>query len=69
MTTQRGNSIKTSIKTNGTSDGARVRVAIAGATGFAGQELIRLLARHPRVSITAATAIRPNSAACSGSLT
>jgi N-acetyl-gamma-glutamyl-phosphate reductase len=33
----------------------RVRVAIAGATGFAGQELIRLLARHPRVTITAAT--------------
>src|SRR5215213_6681924 len=33
----------------------RVRVAIAGATGFAGQELIRLLARHPHVTITAAT--------------
>ena len=32
-----------------------VRVAIAGATGFAGQELIRLLARHPNVTITAAT--------------
>ena len=24
------------------------RVAIAGATGYAGQELVRLLARHPR---------------------
>jgi N-acetyl-gamma-glutamyl-phosphate reductase len=35
--------------------GERVRVAVAGATGFAGQELIRLLARHPHVSITAAT--------------
>ena len=33
----------------------RVRVAVAGATGFAGQELIRLLARHPNVTITAAT--------------
>ena len=33
----------------------RVRVAIAGASGFAGQELIRLLARHPNVTITAAT--------------
>lgn len=33
----------------------KVRVAIAGATGFAGQELIRLLARHPHVTITAAT--------------
>ena len=32
-----------------------MRVAIAGATGFAGQELIRLLARHPHVTITAAT--------------
>jgi N-acetyl-gamma-glutamyl-phosphate reductase len=32
-----------------------IRVAVAGATGFAGQELIRLLARHPRVTITAAT--------------
>jgi N-acetyl-gamma-glutamyl-phosphate reductase len=34
---------------------APVRVAVAGATGFAGQELIRLLARHPHVTITAAT--------------
>src|SRR6478609_5947072 len=32
-----------------------VRVVVAGATGFAGQELIRLLARHPFVTITAAT--------------
>jgi N-acetyl-gamma-glutamyl-phosphate reductase len=32
-----------------------VRVAVAGATGFTGQELLRLLARHPQVSIVAAT--------------
>lgn len=32
-----------------------VRVAIAGASGFAGQELIRLLSRHPNVAITVAT--------------
>src|SRR6186997_3111652 len=32
-----------------------VRVVVAGATGFAGQELIRLLARHPHVTIAAAT--------------
>jgi N-acetyl-gamma-glutamyl-phosphate reductase len=32
-----------------------VRVAVAGASGFAGQELMRLLARHPNVTITAAT--------------
>ncbi len=34
---------------------APVRVAVAGATGFAGQELIRLLARHPYAVITVAT--------------
>ena len=30
------------------------RVAIAGATGYAGQELVRLLARHPHVQLTEA---------------
>jgi N-acetyl-gamma-glutamyl-phosphate reductase len=30
-------------------------VAVAGATGFTGQELLRILARHPHVSIAAAT--------------
>jgi N-acetyl-gamma-glutamyl-phosphate reductase len=33
---------------------AVARVAIAGATGYTGQELLRLLARHPAVSIAAA---------------
>jgi N-acetyl-gamma-glutamyl-phosphate reductase len=33
---------------------ARTRVAIAGATGYAGQELVRLLARHPSVVLTEA---------------
>ena len=28
------------------------RVAVAGATGYAGQELVRLLARHPVVTLT-----------------
>lgn len=32
-----------------------IRVAVAGATGYTGQELIRLLARHPFVSLVAAT--------------
>src|ERR1700704_2550695 len=32
----------------------RTRVAVAGATGYAGQELVRLLARHPAVRLTAA---------------
>jgi N-acetyl-gamma-glutamyl-phosphate reductase len=36
--------------------GSRTRVAIVGATGYAGQELVRLLARHPAVSLTLATA-------------
>ena len=34
---------------------AVARVAVAGATGYTGQELIRLLARHPGVAIAAAT--------------
>jgi N-acetyl-gamma-glutamyl-phosphate reductase len=34
--------------------GTRTRVAVAGATGYAGQELVRLLARHPAVTLTAA---------------
>lgn len=33
----------------------RVRVAVAGATGFTGQELLRILSRHPHVSLVAAT--------------
>ncbi len=33
---------------------AAARVAVAGATGYTGQELLRLLARHPAVSLTAA---------------
>lgn len=31
-------------------------VAVAGATGYAGQELVRLLARHPRARLTAVMA-------------
>jgi len=31
------------------------RVAVIGATGYAGQELVRLLARHPRAELTVAT--------------
>jgi N-acetyl-gamma-glutamyl-phosphate reductase len=32
-------------------DGAAVRVAVAGATGYAGRELIKILARHPAAKI------------------
>ena len=40
----------------------RARVAIAGATGFAGQELVRILARHPAVTLTAAMSSGASSA-------
>jgi N-acetyl-gamma-glutamyl-phosphate reductase len=33
---------------------ATTRVAVAGATGYAGQELLRLLSRHPAITLTAA---------------
>ena len=42
--------------THSTAGAARaVRVAVAGATGYTGQELLRILSRHPHVSIVAAT--------------
>jgi len=40
-----------------------VRVAIAGATGYAGQELLSLLVRHPEVDLVAAMSSSPDSAA------
>jgi N-acetyl-gamma-glutamyl-phosphate reductase len=40
-----------------------VDVSIAGATGYAGQELVALLARHPHVRIAAAMSSSPDSAA------
>ena len=40
-----------------------VRVAIAGATGYAGQELLALLARQPHVHVVAAMSSSPDSAA------
>jgi N-acetyl-gamma-glutamyl-phosphate reductase len=39
------------------------RVAVAGATGYTGQELLRLLARHPDVRLTLATSSSAASAA------
>jgi N-acetyl-gamma-glutamyl-phosphate reductase len=39
------------------------RVAVAGATGYTGQELLRLLARHPAVQLTLATSSSAGSAA------
>ncbi len=46
---------ETGVATLATTGNARVRVAVAGATGFTGQELLRILARHPHVSVVAAT--------------
>jgi N-acetyl-gamma-glutamyl-phosphate reductase len=40
--------------------GSSVRVGIAGASGFAGQELLRWLAGHPRVRVTAAMSSSPD---------
>ena len=34
--------------------GTTTRVAVAGATGYTGQELLRILSRHPSVLLTAA---------------
>src|SRR5262245_28012013 len=42
---------------------AAVRVGIAGATGYTGQELLRILARHPLASVVAATSSTSTSAA------
>ena len=39
------------------------RVAVAGATGYAGQELLRVLARHPAATLTLATSSTSESAA------
>jgi len=43
--------------------GGAARVAIAGATGYTGQELLRILSRHPRVTITAAMSSGSSAAA------
>ena len=40
-----------------------VRVGVAGATGYAGQELVGLLARHPQVQLEAAMSSSADSAA------
>lgn len=37
-------------------DSSQLSVAVVGATGYGGQELVRLLARHPRVSLVGAFA-------------
>ena len=46
--------LKTGPAAGGSSPAAATRVAVAGATGYTGQELLRLLGRHPAVSVVAA---------------
>ncbi len=48
--------------TNGrvSSSGGRPSVGVAGATGYAGRELVRLLARHPGANLTVATVSTPS---------
>ena len=45
---------------SGAGTGSAVNVGIAGASGFAGQELLRLLAGHPQVRITSAMSSSPD---------
>ena len=47
--------------TRPTSARAAARVAVAGATGFAGQELVRILAAHQGVTLTTAMSSASNS--------
>ena len=49
-----GASTASAAHSSATPPARRTRVAVAGATGYAGQELVRLLARHPAVTLTAA---------------
>lgn len=44
---------------------ASVRVAVAGASGYTGAELVRLLAQHPHVQLTAVTSEKSAGAAIS----
>jgi N-acetyl-gamma-glutamyl-phosphate reductase len=50
-------------RTDSAEAAAPVRVGIAGATGYTGQELLRLLSRHSGVTITRATSSTSTSAA------
>lgn len=51
---QKGPSVRRTASKSASSD-RRLRVAILGASGYTGLELIRILSRHPRVEITLLT--------------
>ena len=48
---------------DGSAAAVAARVGIAGATGYTGQELLRILSRHPATTIVAATSSSAQSAA------
>jgi N-acetyl-gamma-glutamyl-phosphate reductase len=52
-------------RTSGNATKSPARIAVLGATGFTGQELLRILAHHPSASVTLAT----SSGATSGART
>ena len=45
---------------SGPASAERIRVAVAGASGFAGQELLRWMAGHPAARVTAAMSSSPD---------
>src|SRR5213593_137081 len=47
-----------STRSGNAENGAVIRVAVAGASGYMGAELLRLLLRHPEVELTAVTSDR-----------
>jgi N-acetyl-gamma-glutamyl-phosphate reductase len=57
--TERGAPSSRASSTGG-GNSAPARVAVAGASGFAGQELLRWMAGHPRARITAAMSSSPD---------
>jgi N-acetyl-gamma-glutamyl-phosphate reductase len=55
--------VSTADATRRTAPRRATRVAVAGATGYTGQELLRLLSRHPLAALTVATSSSAASAA------
>lgn len=63
MTDRAGSQVGTADRSAVFTTSVPVRVGLAGATGFAGQELVRIMARHPCARITAAMASSASSPA------
>ena len=43
------------VGTNGAASAEQVRIAVLGASGYTGEEVVRLLALHPNFSVAALT--------------